>query len=516
MNRQTTIGVVTALPDSELPAILRAFGLPVDKEPDYTGGSGQRFWFTQTATNNGETSRVVITCIGRSGNPDSTLRTNVLIERYAPEFMVLVGIACGYRKYSLGDVVTADVVWAYEYLKTTKTGPLDRSRAQVTQRHIRDDVEFLSVQKMAKWLEVFNQCKREIDSKLLPRKENIPVLHRSVWIASGEKVLANGELERLNKRMDLVRAGEMEGYGFAEACEQHRPPIPWLIVRGISDYGDETKDGNTRIKGQDKTVHLQRSPRKDEYHQIAAQAAAAFVRMFLQYGYTRPSSDNLKEELITLEPLPQQSGPLAPRAQRPTDKEGIRAVYTSDYDPQFTTEMLRRIRSAKSQIVMVGMGLSFLKGNTEMISAIASRLQERPSLTVEIYYGNPKNKGIKNRVEEEHLYSAKSNRSYNRAWPTEHLDSILKAFQNEVHPRDYERFSIKYADCLPMITIVQIDEVFFWYPYGSPNIRGKESPWMLVENRNSQGAICQFLENNIKYFLQLKSPTLLSKVEQSG
>jgi quercetin dioxygenase-like cupin family protein len=37
----------------------------------------------------------------------------------------------------------------------------------------------------------------------------------SPWIASGEKLMAKGELARLNSSHDLIQAGEMEGYGFA-------------------------------------------------------------------------------------------------------------------------------------------------------------------------------------------------------------------------------------------------------------------------------------------------------------
>jgi nucleoside phosphorylase len=36
-----------------------------------------------------------------------------------------------------------------------------------------------------------------------------------------------------------VLAAEMEGSGFARACREHA--VPWLVFRGISDFGDANK-----------------------------------------------------------------------------------------------------------------------------------------------------------------------------------------------------------------------------------------------------------------------------------
>lgn len=506
MNKQPTIGILTALPDVELPSVLRAFDVPESKSPDRRE-PGEWYWHTELMTTDGTNIKLIIACIGRSGNTESSVPTDRLIKYYDPEFMAFVGVACGYHKYSLGDVVTSEAIWAYEYLKTTEAGSLDRSRAKIAPQYIQYDISFFN--RLDKWHELLKQCAEKIDPKLLPRKTvNEPALHRAIWIASGEKVMGNGELSRLNAKHDLIRAGEMEGYGFALACEARRPPVPWIVVRGISDYGDKSKDG----------IETSEGPQKDEYHHIAAQSAAAFLRIFLENGYTRKPVDLPVETINSSKVNDRDKSTLKALtfASEQIENEGIRAVYSSDYDPLFIRELLSRVRSARNSIVMAGMGLSFLKGNTELISAITSSLKKSRSLQVEIYYGDPNNKGIKNRVDEENRSSINSNRSYNRAWPKEHLDSIVKAFQNNLHPNDYARASIRLTNCLPMICVIQVDEAFFWYAYGTPNIRGKESPWILIDTPNEGGFIRGFLENNISYYRSTQTSSLLTQSTSSS
>lgn len=270
------IGVLTALAEVELPAALRAFDIPPEAQPAERH-EGERYWLSTIHTKSGYNLEMVVSCFGLSGNTESPLPVDRLIRNYRPELVILCGIACGVRDYSLGDVVTADTVWAYEYVKTTGKRPLDRSRARSVQPHIRDDIQFFSA--TGDWQEKFMSLQRALDPALSPRLQPRPLLRRSIWIASGEKVMANGELAALKKKYDLIRAGEMEGYGFANACVDRRPPVSWLVIRGISDYGDKSKDD---LKDS--------ATLKDEYHCTAANAATSFARSFLVESYTVASS----------------------------------------------------------------------------------------------------------------------------------------------------------------------------------------------------------------------------------
>jgi hypothetical protein len=100
-------------------------------------------------------------------------------------------------------------------------------------------------------------------------------------IASGEKLLRDGEkLAQLRATMHgKVEAGEMEAAGVVEACRGAN--LPWLVIRGISDFGDELKD--------------------DRFHGFAARAAAAVMVDFLGHGLSLPRVDHDRDEI---EPLP--------------------------------------------------------------------------------------------------------------------------------------------------------------------------------------------------------------------
>jgi nucleoside phosphorylase/tetratricopeptide (TPR) repeat protein len=266
------IGILTALPEVELPAVLRAFGISSEASP-VERYQGERYWVADVEASVGLHLNVIISCFGLSGNTESPLPVERLIGKYRPELMILCGIACGIRKFALGDVVTSDIIWAYEYVKTTGDGPLDRSRSRIVPAHIRDDIQFFNSTKA--WQDCFHDLQGQLKPAQQPRKQFTPSLQRLIWIASGEKVMANNELTALNAKHNLIRAGEMEGYGFANACDDRRPSVPWLVVRGISDYGDLTKDNVDPG-----------APLVDEYHFTAANAAAAFVRTFLTETYT--------------------------------------------------------------------------------------------------------------------------------------------------------------------------------------------------------------------------------------
>lgn len=297
-----TIGLITAL-DTEHKAVLRAFNIDPQSPP-------VRYIFNYRQvtlkSQSGADLRVVITCAFESGNAEAVSPTSELIQKFEPECVVFVGIACGLQSMKLGDVVTSGVVCAYEYVKTrtildvvdseerAQTGEspaathvrsesvqpsttettevLDRSRFHATPAHLCRDVESFSAESVAKWQRqvhdlLSNRC--AINSKL----QNGPVLHRSVGIATGNKVMAGGELEGIHRRMDLIRALEMESHGFVSGCTVGRHQIPWLVVRGIADHGDqETKGGS--------------SPKKDVFQEAAAVSAAVFARVFLECAYT--------------------------------------------------------------------------------------------------------------------------------------------------------------------------------------------------------------------------------------
>jgi len=79
------------------------------------------------------------------------------------------------------------------------------------------------------------------------------VLIRNSTIASGEKLLRDPEkLVSLREIHGKIEVGEMEGSGFSKCCDVGK--VEWLVIRGISDFGDHLKD--------------------DQFHDFASRTAA--------------------------------------------------------------------------------------------------------------------------------------------------------------------------------------------------------------------------------------------------
>jgi hypothetical protein len=87
---------------------------------------------------------------------------------------------------------------------------------------------------------------------------------RQGTIASGEKLLRDPEklLAVRERYHGKTEVGEMEAAGVVDGCR--RGAVPWLVIRGISDFGDDLKD--------------------DRFHTFASCAAAAVLHDFVAHG----------------------------------------------------------------------------------------------------------------------------------------------------------------------------------------------------------------------------------------
>ena len=91
------------------------------------------------------------------------------------------------------------------------------------------------------------------------------VMPKTATIGSGEKLLRDPEKFRALKELNgKIEVAEMEGAGVFAACANHKKPV--LMIRGISDFGDSTKD--------------------NRFHDLAAKAAAAVTADYIAYGLT--------------------------------------------------------------------------------------------------------------------------------------------------------------------------------------------------------------------------------------
>lgn len=265
----------------ELCGVLRALGRPHDApEDDRAGPFG--YWFADLRCVSGRVLSVVVTMVGRPRNVPCAVAVSQLLSRFDVGLLMLVGIAAGVRaKTRLGDVVYAERVYDYEhkrlevsqnpswlkrwwprFLSRTSnptpptssessagaSGPADLSGLELVERGRPEiwgvpDVVCEALER-TDWKPVKGHYARLIagvDDLPSGADTFVPSIHDGS-IAAGEKLIADGSLERMYQSFDQrIRAGDQEDSGFAQAAEFHK--VLWCIFRGVCDFADPHKAG---------------------------------------------------------------------------------------------------------------------------------------------------------------------------------------------------------------------------------------------------------------------------------
>ncbi|HYO71423.1 MAG TPA: tetratricopeptide repeat protein [Archangium sp.] len=272
------IAILTVIPP-ELYAVRQALGLSeteAARETDETGTISYRGPVRSRLT--GRDHEVLLTCIGRAGNNNSAAAVQEVISRHAPRAVLLVGIAAGIRdKVRIGEVVLSERVVAYESAALVRT-PKGASRTEP-----RPEIRTTS-HGMHQNVVHYQPESQRLDTRFQARGWRVPrppegreqlfdahvasrMTVKTATIASGEKLLRDpGKLLEIRSLDGRTEVGEMEAAGLMAACE--RNGIPWLVIRGISDFGDELKD--------------------DHFHEYASRTAAIVLADFLEHGLELP------------------------------------------------------------------------------------------------------------------------------------------------------------------------------------------------------------------------------------
>jgi nucleoside phosphorylase/Flp pilus assembly protein TadD len=194
-----------------------------------------------------------------------------MIQTYAPPILILLGIAAGRRgKLKIGDVIVprevADfsvrVLEGGEEKQRPRILPLNHAVLQMIQAFRCDRAKFLAT------------FKKLFGPPITPNKNQQeefaqhvtfePAIHDNALASMDALLRDKVKFEELCKTHQGIRASEMEAGGFIKACEGRYPPKPWLVIRGISDLGDDLKN--------------------DDFHRLASCAAASFLDLFLTDG----------------------------------------------------------------------------------------------------------------------------------------------------------------------------------------------------------------------------------------
>lgn len=216
---------------------------------------------------------VVVCCQSSAGSDAAAVIAERLISLWHPKAIFLMGIAAGRRgKCKIGDVVTPRVIVddtegvleAEKRLRRPQIYPPPHAMIQQLQNFRFDRVK-------SEWhANLVNRCDRPKppvgkEDEYMKGVADVPT-HHDAAIYSSDLLLRQAEyLEKRSEDLhQQIRIGEMESAGFGTACNQRSKPIPWFVVRGVSDFGDDFKD--------------------DVFHGWAAHAAASYLYLLIRDG----------------------------------------------------------------------------------------------------------------------------------------------------------------------------------------------------------------------------------------
>jgi nucleoside phosphorylase len=265
------IVILTAIPE-ELEAARSALGV----DPGRRQKIEDRTWFSGEiySERTHSTYSFKLACLGEAGNIRSAeVATIALVnDQLKPKVMILVGIAAGIKgKTKIGEVFFSESVFAYEPGVSTEDGFQPRPEMPGVFSTIRDDVTIY--QSFSERLKRIRSTFQKIGDFPIAKPDRAVFYSEHVCtdikvdtcgIASGEKLLRDGQiLKDIHQgQHSRVKIGEMEAAGFANVCSGRK--IDWLVIRGVSDFGDSDKN--------------------DDFHGFAAKVAFSVVADFLIHG----------------------------------------------------------------------------------------------------------------------------------------------------------------------------------------------------------------------------------------
>jgi nucleoside phosphorylase len=229
---------------------------------DQTTG-GYYYLFEHQCVNQETCYRCVATFAGNMGPTKAGLVTQRLVTEFKPSTIVMLGIAAGITDdVKLGDVIVATQVDAY--MENSKAegedeftlalgGEIYRPSADVV--NFSQNFQFVYSNEFQQWQD---SCAREL-TRLFPDKERLDALIKqgllreqahliAGHIASGPTVgAAQGFIQWLKRRNRKYLGLEMEAAGLMAAVYEEAIPRRTLVLRAVSDCGDQRKGNLDKI-----------------------------------------------------------------------------------------------------------------------------------------------------------------------------------------------------------------------------------------------------------------------------
>ena len=267
---------------NETKALLAAFKEFTQKEP--VNHSIDDRIYAELGTLHGVPVFHALTAMGSGGVGASQQGVDKAIRALRPTMVIAVGVAFGLdaNKQNIGDILVSRQISLYESQRVGKKSIVPRGDQPRAATRLLD---------------------------LLERADQTTWEGAEVTfglIISGEKLVDNKAFRNsLVRKHPSAIGGEMEGAGIYVACEEHN--VPWVLVKGICDFGDGDKATD-----------------KKERQSRAATNAAEFVLHSLSLAF----SAGRREEGSVAARLPGASSPAMPGQNNQDVKELLIAANT--------------------------------------------------------------------------------------------------------------------------------------------------------------------------------------------
>ncbi|OHV20414.1 purine phosphorylase [Parafrankia soli] len=232
MSRRPVV-ILTAL-DLEYQAIRESLVDPRLHRHD----QGTRFELGRLA---GGSCRIALAHVGKGTHPAAVLAERAIAE-FAPAALLFVGVAGALHEHiALGDVVVATHVYGFHGGTGEDDGLKARPRVWETS-HAADQIA-RHIHRTGSW------AQRPGAPAMLPDVHFGPIAAGEVVLNSRVSGLARWIREHYNDALAI----EMEGAGVAQAGHLNRA-LPVVVIRGVSDRADGTKESTDRQRWQQRAV----------------------------------------------------------------------------------------------------------------------------------------------------------------------------------------------------------------------------------------------------------------------
>jgi tetratricopeptide (TPR) repeat protein/nucleoside phosphorylase len=261
-NQVFDICIVCAMYE-EAEAVLNEFSArcSVSFESAFSQMSRYAYRYTTIQNKRKEPLSVLVTWPSDRGPVQTGLDLSLILQEFRPRFSAMTGICAGDRKkVKLGDLIIAECAYLYEEGKVILGPDGEKIHLIETETTASTSQVIQYAKGFDGWKEPLRamkraRVKRELKPSEEPRRFIVPM-------ASGMAVRSDNPFRWLRERFHRnTIAIDMEAATFYRAfgAASH---IHALVVKGVSDYGDGSKN--------------------DTYHEYAARASAVYLLSFIQ------------------------------------------------------------------------------------------------------------------------------------------------------------------------------------------------------------------------------------------